>query len=76
MAVNESVEHILDKEWEGKPLSEVAPNSSITKSLKRLTDTLMGDEQGAEKRPWWSLRSRNSSNADTDSPSKLNRRVA
>ena len=23
MAVNDSVEHILDKEWEGKPLSEV-----------------------------------------------------
>ena len=61
---------------QGKPLSDVAPNSSITKSVKRLADTLRGDEEGAEKRPWWSLRARSSSNADTDRPSKMNRRVA
>jgi pilus assembly protein CpaE len=61
---------------QGKPLSAVAPNSSITKSLKKLADTLMGDEEGAEKRTWWSLRPRNSSNADMDRPPKANRRAA
>jgi len=61
---------------QGKPLSDVAPNSSITKSVKRLADTLRGDEEGAEKRPWWSLRGRSTSNADTDRLSKMNRRIA
>jgi len=62
---------------QGKPLSDVAPNSSITRSLKKLADTLMGDEEEAEKRAWWPFRPRSSSNADTDGPStKVNRRVA
>ena len=62
---------------QGKPLSDVAPNSSITRSLKKLADTLMGDEEEAEKRSWWPFRPRSSSNADTDgSPTKVNRRVA
>jgi pilus assembly protein CpaE len=61
---------------QGKPLAVVAPNSSITKSLKKLADTLMGDEDGAEERPWWSLRPRNSSNADINRPPRANRSVA
>jgi pilus assembly protein CpaE len=61
---------------QGKPLSDVAPHSSITKSVKKLADTLMGDEEAAEKRPWWPFRPRNSSNVDTDGPPKANRRVA
>jgi pilus assembly protein CpaE len=63
---------------QGKPLHQIAPNASITKSLKKLADTLMGAEEVAEKRPWWSLRSRNSSNAASDHPTKdkVNRRVA
>jgi len=61
---------------QGKPLFEIAPNASITKSLKQLADTLMGDEEVPEKRPWWSLRQRNSTKADTDCRSKLSRRVA
>ena len=36
MAVNESVEHILDKEWESKPLSEVVAASPAV--LQGVTD--------------------------------------
>lgn len=61
---------------QGKTLPEIAPSSSITKSLRKLADSLMGSEQEQEAKRWWSLRPRNASGADKKRPTKKDRRAA
>jgi pilus assembly protein CpaE len=61
---------------QGKPLPEIAPNSSITKELKELADALNGKEETApkKKKPWF-LRPWNASKAEEAPSPALERRV-
>lgn len=58
---------------QGKPLSEIAPNSRIRKSLGKLADSLMGSEKEQEKRKWWFLRQPSD---EKERPSRKDRRAA